>query len=630
MPNFVRIGPPVLWEMDLKIDMKGPHAGGVEESEGYINPLGFQMKIGTCGVRFPRNTVEKPTFFQVLATNNPENEPEEYFAITPRIACNPSTVFNAPMAVKLPTWCGTDSGDVIASIMYKDEESGGPCNVLEHKLLRDYRKKIAFQSLYHTYFWVAIDEASLDNVYFSSHVSLYHNNYGNFKAVLYTGGTPDVNAELEKEGFSLIAIDFETQKIFLNDKLKFRVSGDSKFEGFFPLGKDFAKKRRSALEFKLSSPSHSIRKLKIILQLSEDNPIKANLLWTKQGPQLQISQEIETSQHDAPETGYSDVSALEGLSFKNSIEMQLGQQGGQISLDGNTIVFPPSALEQETKVTLSVDIDSENWNSEYIFISTILGCDLSGAALSKPALVKIETWCTAEEEDVLILKKDDDNSEWKVEKTAKLGPSGFITFKTKTFSLWGIVKSVSRRIFNIDYRFINLVYCNASATFNSVVCRQNETIINAVRERLESNTFEMVNVLPFQPNFKIPSSAEIVSITIKCSEPGESKFDSGDSTRNPISLDYSVNQVRQKYFEKTFVLTPKPKADCLHLKLRYKVIGVRGEIDNTFRFDWTRVKQHQNPDSSRTQNPGPTNTGNQYNYYTGCDIGQQQINLQQN
>nr|XP_039260779.1 uncharacterized protein LOC120337124 [Styela clava] len=220
----------------LKIDMKGSHADGVEESEGYIDPRGFQMKIGTCRVRFQRNTVEKPTFFQVLPTINPGNEPEGYFTITPRITCNPPINFNVPMTVKLPTWCRTESDDVIAYVMYKDKGQDATCQILERKNLKDCGRQITFESAYH---------------------------------------------------ILTFACKFPGQEV---------MTFGPESKEYFLLGENFALTRRSTVDFKLQSLPNPGQYLKITSTLSDGESLVTDLLWSGEESSSTSQSSMETEE----------------------------------------------------------------------------------------------------------------------------------------------------------------------------------------------------------------------------------------------------------------------------------------------------------------------------------------------
>nr|XP_039262434.1 uncharacterized protein LOC120338482 [Styela clava] len=617
----------------LKIDMKGSHADGVEESEGYIDPRGFQMKIGTCRVRFQRNTVEKPTFFQVLATINPGNEPEGYFTITPRITCNPPINFNVPMTVKLPTWCRTESDDVIAYVMYKDKGQDATCQILERKNLKDCGRQITFESAYHMYFWVSIDKNSLNKVTYSAHISVYYAQSGRFKAVLYTGGKPDVDAEMRKKGFNKVDADFETKKIAITNKLSLTFA--CKFPGqevmtfgpeskeYFLLGENFALTRRSTVDFKLQSLPNPGQYLKITSTLSDGESLVTDLLW---------------SGEESSSTSQSSLETEEEVHFTKSTEKHIDKEGEIISLNGNRIIFPDGALDQKTNIKLSVDSDPSHWPSQFVLISTILNCDLSGSKLNKPVRVEMETWCTTYhgEAEILVLKKKDNDTTWKVEKTAKLGTSGTVGFETKGFSLCSLgyyVKTAYmflRELLGIPikYHMTNLLYYNNDATFTSIVCKRDTTILNEIRENMSRGNIGIEFMTPAL-NFISPPGSQI-RIAISCSQPLQCEFvegDSGDEVRIDIEppkrrkesfTEIFVDQVmsnmwKQKYFN----LQPKPDDSCNSLEIGYSVI-VNSETPelHSIRNRWPAVLP--------TPPPAPVIQGNYVNYGSG------QININKN
>ncbi|XP_077973547.1 uncharacterized protein LOC120338482 [Styela clava] len=583
----------------LKIDMKGSHADGVEESEGYIDPRGFQMKIGTCRVRFQRNTVKNPTFFQVLATNNPGNEPEGYFAITPRITCTPPINFNVPMTVKLPTWCRTESDDVIAYVMYKDNRQDATCQILERKNLKDCGRQITFESAYHMYFWVSIDKNSLNKVTYSAHISVYYAQSGRFKAVLYTGGKPDVDAEMKKKGFNKVDADFETKKIAITNKLSLTFACN--FPGqevmtfgpeskkYFLLGENFALIRRSTVDFKLRSLPNPGQYLKITSTLSDGESLVTDLLW---------------SGEESSSTSQSSMETEEEVHLTKSTEKHIDKEGGIISLNGNRIIFPDGALDQKTNIKLSVDSDPSHWPSQFVLISTILNCDLSGSKLNKPVRVEMETWCTTYhgEAEILVLKKKDNDTTWKVEKTAKLGTSGTVGFETKGFSLCSLgyyVKTAYmflRELLGIPikYHMTNLLYYNKDATFTSIVCKRDTTILNEVRENMSRGNNCIEFMTPVSNFHSLPGSQ--IRIAISCIEPLNSEFVLGDS-EEAVRIDIEPPKRRKESFteifadqvmsnmwkQKYFNLQPKPDDSCKSLEVEYS-ITVNSETPEPHRF----------------------------------------------
>nr|XP_039262427.1 uncharacterized protein LOC120338477 [Styela clava] len=617
----------------LKIDMTGPHADGVEESEGYIDPKGFQMKIGTCRARFPRHIVHEPTYFQVLATNNPENQPEGYFAITPRITCNPPINFNVPMTVKLPTWCRTESDDVIAYVMYKDKGQDATCQILEQKNLKECGRQITFESAYHMYFWVSIDKNSLNKVTYSAHISLYHAESGKFKAVLYTGGKSDLDAEMRRKGFNRFDANFETKKIAITNRLSLtfacNIPGQEimtlgpESKEYFPLGENFALTRRSTVDFKLQSLPNPGQHLKITSTLSDGESLITNLLW---------------SGEESPATSQSSMETEEEVHFTKSTEKDIDEAGGLISLNGNRIVVPNGALDHKTNIKLSVDSDPSHWPSQFVLISTIINCDLSGSKLNKPVRVEMETWCTTYhgEAEILVLKKKNNDTTWKVEKTAKLGTSGTVAFETQGFSLCALGYYVEtaymflRELLGIPikYHMVNLLYYNNDATFTSIVCKRDTTILNEVRENMSRGNIGIEFMTPAL-NFISPPGSQI-RIAISCSQPLQCEFvegDSGDEVRIDIEppkrrkesfTEIFVDQVmsnmwKQKYFN----LQPKPDDSCNSLEIGYSVI-VNSETPelHSIRNRWPAVLP--------TPPPAPVIQGNYVNYGPG------QMNINKN
>ncbi|XP_039267212.2 uncharacterized protein LOC120342449 [Styela clava] len=221
---------------------------------------------------------------------------------------------------------------------------------------------------------------------------------------------------------------------------------------------------------------------------------------------------------------------------KYSIKQIIPLSGGEMNLLGCRLIFPPSALDEETEVILAVDSYPKNSpgfmeleTSDRIFsldfpITPVMICKPS-MKFNKPVIVEMDRCFSTRENktipvDIQIRKVD---SDWKKVSEAILGNTNKIRFTVSHFC--GMAVTVSPELVDDgSFHLINDVYIQKiTAQIASVFCKD-ETTQRSMKEILQEENF----VKFMGPSHEILEGLGTrVNLRFECTEPEQTRISEG-------------------------------------------------------------------------------------------------------
>ncbi|XP_077967450.1 uncharacterized protein LOC144421099 [Styela clava] len=221
---------------------------------------------------------------------------------------------------------------------------------------------------------------------------------------------------------------------------------------------------------------------------------------------------------------------------KYSVRHIISPDGGEMNLLGCRLIFPPSALDEETEVTLTVDSDPEN-SPGFIELETsdrLLSLDFPitpvmickpSMKFNKPVTVEMNTCFSAREDktipvDIQIRKRE---SDWRKISTAMLGNTNKIRFTVSHFC--GMAVTVSPELVDDGtFHLINDVYIQKRTAQIASVFSKDERTQRFMKEILQEENF----VKFMGPSHEIHEGLGTqVNLRFECTEPEQTRISEG-------------------------------------------------------------------------------------------------------
>nr|XP_039266737.1 uncharacterized protein LOC120342113 [Styela clava]XP_039266738.1 uncharacterized protein LOC120342113 [Styela clava] len=221
---------------------------------------------------------------------------------------------------------------------------------------------------------------------------------------------------------------------------------------------------------------------------------------------------------------------------KYSVKQIIPPSGGDMNLLGCRLIFPPSALDEETEVTLVVDSGPENSpgfiedeTSDILLsldfpITPVMICKPS-MKFNKPVTVEMDTCFSARENktipvDIQIRKGD---SGWKKVSEALLGNTNKIRFTVSHFCGMAVTVS-SQLVEDGKFHLINDVYIQErTAQISSVFCK------DEITQRTMEESLQRANFVKFMglSHEILEGLGSWVSLRFECTEPKQTVISQG-------------------------------------------------------------------------------------------------------
>ncbi|XP_077967439.1 uncharacterized protein LOC144421092 [Styela clava] len=224
------------------------------------------------------------------------------------------------------------------------------------------------------------------------------------------------------------------------------------------------------------------------------------------------------------------------IKLKYSVRQMISPDGGEMNLLGCRLIFPPSALDEETEVTLTVDSDPEN-SPGFIELETsdrLLSLDFPitpvmickpSMKFNKPVTVEMDTCFSARENktipvDIQIRKGE---SGWKKVSEAILSNTNKIRFTVSHFC--GMAVTVSSQLVDDGtFHLINDVYIQERTAQIASVFSKDERTQRSMKEILQEENF----VKFMGPSHEIHEGLDTcVNLRFECTEPEQTRISEG-------------------------------------------------------------------------------------------------------